>query len=178
MTEPTLTQLAPTTAFAPLLPALSELLRDAVAGGASIGWVHVPPVAAAEAFWHGVAAEVAAGRTLMWVASADGRIIGSVQLQLGQKENGSHRGEICKLLVHSGWRQRGVGATLLAAAELTAWQRGLALLFLDTISDGNAERLYHRLGWQTAGRIPAFARSTTGVLEPTTVMYKLSPGTA
>ena len=48
---------------------------------------------------------------------------------------------------------------------------GLRLLVLDTISDSAAARLYGRLGWQRAGEIPDYARSTTGVLEPTTVFY-------
>src|SRR5882724_1771000 len=64
---------------------LAALLRDAVEGGASIGFML--PLAESEiaAFWGEVCAEVAAGRRLLLVARADARVVGSIQLELAQR---------------------------------------------------------------------------------------------
>ncbi|MHB8510760.1 MAG: hypothetical protein ACYDCC_01155 [Actinomycetota bacterium] len=44
---------------------------------------------------------------------------------------------------------------------------------LDTESEGDARRLYRRLGWIEAGDIPDYALSVDGELVSTTVMYRL-----
>ena len=48
------------------------------------------------------------------------------------------------MLVHRRGRRRGVGAALLAAAERSALSAGKTLLVLDTVTGGDAERLYYR----------------------------------
>lgn len=168
-------QMAADGAFEPVRDDLVALLQDAVAHGASVGWVNVPSAPAATTYWQGVAADVRADRTFLLLAMHGTQIVGTVQLQPGQRENGRHRGEVAKLLVHSARRRQGIGMRLMQAVEALAWQRGLALIFLDTRSGDAGEQLYLRLGWQIAGSIPAFARSTSGVLEATTFMYKLPP---
>ena len=42
---------------------------------------------------------------ILVVAERDGRIVGTVQLQPAESENGAHRGEVAKLLVHPEWRR-------------------------------------------------------------------------
>jgi len=155
--------------------ALAELLRDAVDGGASVGFL--PPLAPAEAaaYWDGVIASLGAGRALL-VAREQGRVVGSVQLELVGKPNGSHRAEVQKLLVHSSARRRGVGAALMAAVEAAARGRGRALLVLDTLAGDNAERLYRRIGYQEAGRIPGFARGADGGLHATVLFFRQLDG--
>ena len=60
----------------------------------------------------------------------------------------------------------------LPGAEAAARQMGLTLVVLDTVTGGDAERLYARAGWSRVGVIPGFALSTDGWPEATTVFYK------
>src|SRR5829696_5967016 len=96
---------------------LVELLCDAVADGASVGFLHPLPAADAGAYWDGVFADLAAGRRLLFVARADGRVAGSIQVALPDRRNASHRAEPEKLLVHTSARRRGLGTALMLGAE-------------------------------------------------------------
>ena len=61
---------------------------------------------------------------------------------------------------------------LLAAAEDAGRDLGLTLLVLDTVTGGEAERLYARLGWERVGVIPNYALTPDGELCSTTYFYK------
>jgi acetyltransferase len=155
------------------LAELAELLRDAVDGGASVGFL--PPLGPGEAagYWAGVLADLAASRRVLLLAREQGRVVGTAQLELMAKPNASHRAEVQKVLVHSMARRRGVGAALMTAVEAAAQAAGRSLLVLDTVAGDDGERLYRRLGYIEAGRIPAYARSGGGGLDPTVIFYKL-----
>ncbi len=159
--------------FALAVGELIEILRDAVDGGASIGFL--PPLAAAEAgdYFAGVAADEAAGRKAVWGARVDGRLVAMVQLAFEQRPNGRHRAEVQKLVVHSAYRQRGIGRQLMEALEAAARARGLRLLFLDTRQGDPAERLYRSMGYAVGGTIPGYVINGDGVLEATVYYYKL-----
>jgi len=43
---------------------------------------------------------------------------------------------------------------------------------LDTVTDGDAARLYERLGWVRVGNIPSYALLPQGGLCSTTVFYR------
>lgn len=158
------------------LPALTELLRASVAGGASIGWPTEPAEPVAQAFWRGCFDAVAQGGRDFWVAleRADDirSLIGTAQLAAAGMPNGRHRAEVMKVMVHPRARRRGVAEALMRRLEALAREQGRRLLVLDTLSGSDAERLYRRLGWQRSGRIPAYAELGDGRLEPTTVMFK------
>lgn len=164
-------RLAPVDILA-VLPALRAILQDAVAHGASIGWTQTPDDDEAAAYWDDVRRKVADGGQWLWIARAGDQVAGTVQLALAARQNGSHRAEVQKLLVHTAFRRRGVGDALMRALEAEARALGRTLLVLDTVGAG-ADVLYSKLGFQTAGIIPQFARSTEGVLEATIVMYKV-----
>jgi hypothetical protein len=83
------------------VPALAEILRDSVANGASVGFMDWNTSADFESFWRGIAAEVAAGRILLFVARDGSGVVGTAQLHLVGKPNQPHRAEIAKVLVHS-----------------------------------------------------------------------------
>ncbi|MFI8519634.1 GNAT family N-acetyltransferase [Streptomyces sp. NPDC085481] len=152
---------------------LTELLRDAVDGGASIGFLKPLDAAEAAAWWRSVADEAERGvRDVLGARDEDGRLVGVVTLVRSDKANGRHRGEIARLVVHRAARGRGLGAGLLAAAEARAVALGLGLLVLDTETDSPAERLYRKAGWTAAGVIPDFAADPDGTLQPTTLYYK------
>jgi GNAT superfamily N-acetyltransferase len=151
---------------------LCELLIDSVASGASVGFLAPLAEPKALAFWEGVIASVAQGECLLLVArNPVGRIDGTVQVVLAQKENQPHRAEVSKLLVHRRARRHGLGAALMQAAEAAALAAGRSLLVLDTATP-EAERLYERQGWQLCGRIPGYALMPDGAPCGTTLYYK------
>ena len=153
-------------------PSLVALLRDAVDGGASVGYLAPLGEDEARAFWVDVAADVARGSRILLVARDGEAIIGTIQLGLVQKPNGRHRAEVQKLLVLSSARRQGLGRRLMLAIEDEARLQRRSLVVLDTLQGSDAERLYRTLGYSEAGVIPYFARCDDGELYPTVVFYK------
>jgi GNAT superfamily N-acetyltransferase len=153
------------------VPALAEVLIDCIDGGASVGFLHPLSRSKAKAFWIGVAVSVEREETVLWVATVEGRVRGTVQLQLKMPENQPHRAEVAKLQVHQEARRGGMGAALMAAAEEHARGLGRTTLVLDTASD-DAERLYQRRGWQLAGVIPRYALNPDGTPCSTNIYWK------
>jgi GNAT superfamily N-acetyltransferase len=135
---------------------LCDVLIDCVEGGASVSFMLPMTREKARAFWQGVVGGVAAGGRVLLVAEEAGRWVGTVQVVHDLPENQPHRADIAKMLVHRGWRQRGLGEALMRAAEDAARRAGKSLLVLDTASP-EAERLYRRCGWQPVGVVPDYA---------------------
>lgn len=153
---------------------LGALLRDAVEGGASIGFVRPLTEAEVADYWRTAAAAVAGGHKLVLVAErSDGTLLGSAQLALETRANGRHRAEAQKVMVFRAARGRGVGAALMARVEEEARARGRSLLFLDTSrGDAGAVRFYERLGYSYAGGIPDYAADPDGKLSANAIFYK------
>jgi GNAT superfamily N-acetyltransferase len=166
-------QLTPKEAYEKI-GALSAVLIDCVEGGASVSFMLPLTRERADAFWQGVADGVAAEERILFVAqdASTGRVIGTVQVILKQPENQPHRADIAKMLVHNQARRRGVGAALIRAAEEAAARAGKTVLVLDTVTGGDAERLYERVGWVKSGIIPNYALWPKGGFCDTTVFYK------
>lgn len=159
------------------LAQLADVLCDCVAGGASVGFMQDLTPAQALAFWHKVAEGVRAGERALLVAEDEAGIAGTVQLVLALPDNQPHRADLAKMLVHRRARRRGVGASLMRAAEALAPACGKTLLVLDTVTGGDAERLYAGLGWAHCGVIPRFALFPDGRWCGTTIFYReLAPG--
>jgi GNAT superfamily N-acetyltransferase len=156
-----------------LIEPLTDLLVDAVASGASIGFL--PPLGRddAVAYWNAVGNSIDAGERILLVAEHEGRIVGTVQLTLELRANGRHRAEVSKLLVHTGVRRQGIGRALMVAVERLAAERGRTTLVLDTRLGDPSELLYTSLGYIKAGVIPQYARSAAGELHTTAFFYKL-----
>ena len=107
------------------------------------------------------------------VARDNGRIVGTVQLDLAMAPNQRHRAEVLKMLVHPDARRRGIARALMVALEGVAKEEGRTLLTLDTVTGCPAEPLYLFLGFVVVGVIPRFARKAlTPELEAATIMYK------
>jgi GNAT superfamily N-acetyltransferase len=153
------------------LPALTELLIDAVDSGASVGFLAPLSRAEATVYWQGTVAQIGPHLRL-FAAFDEAGLTGSAQLQPAERPNGAHRAEIAKLLVHRRARRRGLGAALMAHAEREALALGRTLLVLDTRTGDDAERLYRQLGWTEAGIIPRYVRSSAGEMTDTTIFYK------
>jgi len=151
---------------------------DCVEGGASVSFMAPLTRERADAFWCGVAEGMAAGDRLLLVAEdrSSGDIVGTVQVVFAVPENQSHRGDVAKMLVRRSVRRQGLGARLMRAAEEAALTAGKTLLVLDTVTGGDAERLYERLGWTRVGVVPAYALWPDGRPCDTTFFYKRLSG--
>jgi GNAT superfamily N-acetyltransferase len=153
---------------------LGEVVHAVVHAGAGVSFVVPFSPEDARAFWTDtVLPGVRAGTRRVLVARDDGRIVGTVQIDMALPPNQRHRADVLKMLVHPEARRRGIARALMVALEDVARSAGRTLLTLDTVTGGPAEPLYRSLGYVTVGVIPRYARgSTTPELEPTTIMYK------
>lgn len=168
MTSITIRRFQPDTDSA-LVADLAALLIEAVAGGASIGFMAGLAEGDATAFWTERTAAVTRGDCTLLLAFADGRLAGTISLMTGMPPNQRHRADVSKMIVGRDFQRRGVGAALLAAVETEALRLGRTTLVLDTISHSTAARLYERSGWQRIGEIAAYALMPDGAMAPTTV---------
>ncbi len=151
---------------------LADVVLDCVEGGASIGFMHPFTRDRALAFWRRVAKGVSAGERLILVAEDARCIVGTVQLILDLPENQPHRADLVKMLVHRRGRRQGLGEALMRAAETAAREVGRTVLVLDAVTDGDAARLYQKLGWVRVGDVPNFARMPDGTPCSTTYYYR------
>lgn len=155
------------------IEALADVLIDCVEGGASVSFMLPLARAKAVAFWREVAGAVARGERVLLVAEdGAGRIVGTVQMITAQPDNQPHRADIAKMLVHRQARRNGVAQRLMEAIDAAAREAGKSVLVLDTVSGGDAERLYQRAGWQRVGEVPRFALMPNGEPCGTTFFYK------
>ncbi|MBA2338848.1 MAG: GNAT family N-acetyltransferase [Pyrinomonadaceae bacterium] len=157
----------------PILPKLVALLQDSVHSGSSVGFLPPLTFEAAKAYWLETLNEVAQGKRILLVSSEAGDVTGAVQLALVTKQNGLHRAEVQKLLVHTSFRNRGIARALMGAVEESARAVGRTLLVLDTEQGSIAEKLYEKCGYTRAGIIPQYARSADYSLISTVLFYKL-----
>jgi acetyltransferase len=153
-------------------PQLRALLLDAVAHGASVGFVMPLPEAQADAYWRTVIEAVGEGSRVLLAGWRGDAMVGTVQLDLCMKPNGANRAEVQKLLVHSGVRRGGVATSLMAAAETQALALRRGLLFLDTEAGSDAEALYARLGYTRVGELPEYCATPDGAWRATAIWYK------
>src|SRR5215472_11747222 len=143
---------------------LAEVLHAAVHAGASVSFVVPFSLDDSRAFWRDrVLPHIAAGTRRVLIARLDGKIAGTVQLDLATPPNQRHPAA----------RRRGIARALMLALEEVARAEGRTLLTLDTRTGDRAEPLYLSLGYVLAGIIPRYARAPhSAELEATTVMYK------
>lgn len=152
--------------------ALADVLLDCVEGGASVSFMWPLPRERALAFWRGVAEGVARGERVLLIAEDAEGIVGTVQLVTGLPENQPHRADVAKMLVHRRARRRGIAQRLMAAVDEAARAERRTVLLLDTVTGGDAERLYERAGWQRVGTVPNYALMPDGRFCGTTFFHK------
>jgi acetyltransferase len=156
-----------------MIPSLADLLQNAVTNGASIGFLLPLTGNEAMGYWREVAKAIEEPYRILLVAKSNDDLAGTVQLDLASRANGSHRAEVIKLMVHTAFRQQGIAQALMKTIEEEAKLAGRTTLILDTREGDPSEKLYTKLGYQRAGAIPEYARSTSGELHATVFMYKL-----
>jgi ribosomal protein S18 acetylase RimI-like enzyme len=113
---------------------------------------------------------------VLLVAEWESRVVGTVQLLPAESQNGAHRGEVAKLLVHPSWRRLGIARALMEALEEEARATGKTLLVLDTREGDPSNDLYRALGYHEAGRIPGWARDASGTLSATDFLVQAVGG--
>ena len=153
---------------------LAEVLRAVVNGGAGVSFFVPYSLDDAWSFWNEkVLPPMRESTRRVLVARREGKIVGTVQLNLAMPPNQRHRAEVAKLLVHPSARRLGIARALMLEIEKLARAEGRMLLTLDTVTASHAETLYRSLNYIVAGVIPRFARgSLTPDLEDATIMYK------
>jgi GNAT superfamily N-acetyltransferase len=154
------------------LDALARVLADCVEGGASVGYMAPFSHEEARAVYAAYARDAEEGRRIILGAFLDGELIGTAQLVLGLPPNQPHRADVARVLVHRSARRRGIAQRLMDQLEQEARTEGKTLLVLDAVTDGDAARLYERLGWNIVGVIPDYALYPDGRLCDTTVFWK------
>jgi len=126
----------------------------------------------AAAFFEKLLPDVERGDRILLAAYDGSKLVGTVQVITATPPNQPHRGDVAKLLVLRSARGQGVAALLMQRAEEHAREAGKSLLVLDTVTGGDAERLYQRLGWTKVGVIPNYALFPDGRFCDTTVFWK------
>jgi GNAT superfamily N-acetyltransferase len=154
------------------LDALTDVLIDCVEGGASVGFMHPLTRDRARGFWRWISMRVASGERAMLVAKDAQGICGTVQMIMTLPENQPHRADVTKMLVHRRARRQGIGSALMKGVESLARENGKNLLVLDAVTDGDAARLYEKLGWVRVGDVPHFALMPDGATCSTTFYYR------
>lgn len=152
----------------PVAAQLADLLAAVVEDGASVGFVLPVVRPEIEAYWAGARSP----QVRLWVALVDNVVVGTVHLRLAHQPNAPHRAEVAKLLVHPGFRQRGIARRLMHAAEARALSEGRTLLVLDTRAGDPSNDLYRSLGFVEVGSIPDYALSPDGLPAPCVFYYK------
>lgn len=155
-----------------LLPQYVALLSELVLDEFSLGFLPPFPPEEAEAYWRSIIEGMRQGSYIVLAATRDGKLLGSVQLELMWKPNQPHRVELQKLLVFAAERRQGLGRRLVQAAEETTRAIGRSLIVLDTQTESTAYYLYQKLGYNIVGAVPNFALLPDGSYCPTTYFYK------
>lgn len=107
------------------------------------------------------------------VAEADGQLLGSYYLKANAAGPGSHVGN-CGYMVAEAARGRGVARLMCEHSQRLARQEGfLALQFNSVVASNEvAVALWHKLGFETVGRLPKAYRHAQLGLVDCLVMYK------
>ncbi|MCV0426950.1 MAG: GNAT family N-acetyltransferase [Roseibium sp.] len=151
---------------------LGELLLACVEDGAGIGFILPLSIEKAEAFWESRLPELQTRDAFLMVAREGDEIAGVVMLALAPQNNGLHRAEVAKLMVHPNHRRKGIARKLMTAIDGLALSLDRWLLVLDTVTGDRAENLYPTCGFRKVGVIPNYAYGSHGSLDATTVFYK------
>ena len=154
------------------LIALGGLLKACVEEGAGIGFILPLSQEKAEHFWSAQLPAVEEGSSFVIIARQEDEITGVVMLVLAPQDNGGHRADVAKLMVHPNHRRKGLARKLMRAIDHLAMSQGRWLLVLDTVTGDRAEQLYPTCGYQKVGIIPDYAYGSHGTLDATTVFYK------
>jgi len=154
------------------LPVFTELLREVVNGGTSMGFLAPLSPGDGMDYWLSLRPELNAGKRVLLGAFVGNRLVGSGQLAFSQWQNAKHRAELQKLFVAKAVRGRGVGRALMSALHEKARQHGRSLVVLNTHRVSGAQEFYEELGYRVAGVVPGWTVGRIGERYDTVLMYQ------
>ncbi|MDK1289423.1 GNAT family N-acetyltransferase [Pseudoalteromonas umbrosa] len=158
---------------------LCDLLTVCIEHGASLGFYTPVNSDMLQQYWYSVAQAIATKERKLYALYRGDALVATVQLSLCMKENGRHRADVEKLLVHPNTQRRGYATILMRHMEQSALENGRTLLVLDTQSTDKAELFYQAFGYTKVGQIPFYVSDNQGQLHSTSYYYKyLAHGTA
>lgn len=148
---------------------LATLFQEVVAEGAALNYLYPMHYETAIHYWKHVVSE----QVRLFICLLDGKLVGTVQLHLANKENGLHRAEIAKLMTHPEACRKGVARKLLQSAEQAAKHEKRTLLLLDTAKGSSANMLYQSEGYELYGEVPAYSQDAFGNYKDNNFYYKI-----
>ncbi|KZN48188.1 GNAT family N-acetyltransferase [Pseudoalteromonas luteoviolacea] len=151
---------------------LCELLSTCIEDDASLGFYKPANPDLLQQYWHSVAKAIAAKERKLYILYQGDAVVATVQLSLCMKENGQHRAEVEKLLVHPDAQRSGYATILMRHVEQSALENRRTLLVLDTQSGDEAELFYQAIGYTKVGQIPFYVSDNQNQLHSTSYYYK------
>jgi len=145
-----------------LIPGLADLVREAVNGGASLGFLPPMSLDDAHGHWSAIRSELDSGRRVLVGAFCGDRVVGAGQLLLPSWPNAAHRAEIQKMIVAESLRGQGVGRSLMDALHSVARDHGRTLILLNARHGSSAERFYRALGYEEVGVVRGYMLGPAG----------------
>lgn len=98
------------------------------------------------------------GRTIIWIAELDGKVIGQLFVQLmcdPETANADCRSYIYSFRIREPWRSGGLGTMMMETVERYLYDRGYVISTLNVAqTNHDAMRLYERLGYEVVGTDP------------------------
>ncbi len=115
-------------------------------------WLATPPSAVSEpSESYFIGEMIRAGDSLVVVAEADGDVVGNVLVTTERSSVSDHIGTL-SIAILAGWRDIGIGAALMRAAQDWTRERGLAKLALGVFPDNDrAIAVYEHAGFEREG---------------------------
>ncbi|OHU94216.1 hypothetical protein BIW53_16970 [Pseudoalteromonas byunsanensis] len=156
-----------------LFTQLVELLGACINDGASLGFYKPAQTDLLQQYWHRTNNELRLKQRHLYAILSDDTVLACVQLVPCYKQNGTHRAEIEKLLVHPKAQRQGLARKLMQFLEQQTIVQGFRLLVLDTQTGDKSELFYQALNYQKSGEIPNFVSDAGGQFNATSYYYKV-----
>lgn len=147
-------------------PAIWEIIRPVFRAGETYAIDPEISEAAARAYW----LEAPAG---CYIAELDGAIVGTFYIKTNAQGGGAHVCN-CGYMTSEAARGQGVAVAMCKASQGLARELGYRAMQFNMVLASNvgAVRLWHRLGFETVGRVPqVFEHPTLGFVDGH-VMFK------
>ena len=151
---------------------LVHVFKDTVNNGSPLGFMPPITLETARDYWLSNLPQIQAGSRILLVATYEGSVVGSAQLELSQRTNSLHRADVQRVFVARALRGQGVGGALMEAIEDAARTHGRTLLTLNTRNNEPAHAWYKSLGYTDVGVIPGWTIGPNGERYDHVTMYK------